>query len=209
MTITLGTFKAEVQAITARTSTEYADFAQAAILQAIKYMETEQPYSLQKTGNITLLANTASIPLPDDLNQLIYVQYNIGGVIYNTPIGFQEVTYPVLLSLFSTTTQTGNPSKFAIYNESLYVYPMCASDIEYTLTYYYTDAIYPQTDNNTSVWFGDVTLDCVRAKAIEWFYRYPLEAPELADSYRASFEDYLRNLRSKNNTKRYSNRLSI
>lgn len=209
MTITLGDLKTQIQAITARISSAYADFAQQAILSAIKYMETEHPYVLQKSGTVTVLKNTNSIPLPADLNQLIYAQYNIGGVIYNSPIGFSQCTYPQLLNLYSTTTQVGNPTQYAVFSNSLYIFPMSTSDVEYTLTYYYTDSSYPQTDSDTSVWFNDATLDCVRTKAIEWFYRFPLEAPQLADTYMLSFQDFLRNLRMKNNTKRYFNRLSI
>ncbi len=209
MAITLGDLKAQILAITARDLATYGDFAQQGILTAIKYMETEHPYCLQKGGTVTVLANTNSIPLPADLNQLIYAEYNIGGVIYNTPIGFQQVSYPDLLGLFSTTTQTGNPSKYAIFSESMYIFPYTTNDIEYTLAYYYTDTFYPQTDNDTSVWFNDATIDCVRTKAIEWFYRFPLESPDLGDRYQMTFQDFLRNLRSKNNTKRYYNRLSI
>lgn len=209
MTVTLGTLKNEILAITARDAASYGDFAQAGILSAIKYMETEHPYVLEKTGTVTVLANTQSIPLPADINQLIYAQYNIGGVIYNSSLGFQEVTYPSLLAMYSTTTQIGNPTVYAQYSESFQVYPMCANDITYTLTYYYTDAAYPQIDSDTSVWFNDATYDCVRTKAIEWFYRFPLESPQLGDSYLVTFNDFLRNLRMKNNTKRYFNRLSV
>lgn len=209
MTDTLGSLKTQILAITARDLAGYGDFAQAGILSAIKYMETEHPYVLQKSGNVTVVADTNSISLPADFNQLIYVNYNIGGVLYNVPIGFQQVTYPEFLSLYATTTDTGNPSKYAMYNQSLYIYPYCSSDVEYTLTYYYTDAAYPEIDSDTSVWFNNATIDCVRTKAIEWFYRFPLESPQLADSYLITFQDFLRNLREKNNTKRYFNRLSI
>lgn len=209
MTITLGDLKTQIQAITSRVSSDFADFAQLGILSAIKYMETEHPYVLQKSGTVTVLANTNSIPLPDDLNQLIYVQYNIGGVVYNVPVGFQGMTYPELLNLFSTTTQVGNPTAYAVFNESLYIFPFSTNDFTYTLSYYYTDATYPSSDSDTSVWFNDATLDCVRTKAIEWFYRFPLESPQLADTYLVTFNDYLRNLRMKSNTKRYNNRLSI
>jgi hypothetical protein len=209
MAVTLGTLKNEILAITARDDASYSSFAQSAVISAIKYMETEHPYVLQKGGAVTVLSGTNTIPLPNDLNQLIYAQYNIGGSIYNAPLGFQEVTYPDLLSLFSTTTESGNPTKCAVFNESLYLYPNTTSDIEFTLYYYYTDSSYPEIDSDTSVWFNDATFDCVRTKAIEWFYRFPLESPALADTYKMTFDDFLRNLRMKNNTKRFSNTLSI
>ncbi len=209
MTVTLGDLKNDILAITARDAAAYGDFAQQGILSAIKYMETEHPYCLEKGGAVTVLANTNSIPLPVDLNQLIYTQYDIGGVIRNEPLGFQQVSYTDLLSLFTTTTQSGNPRKYAVFNNSLYIYPYTTGDITFTLSYYYTDSAYPQIDSDTSVWFNNATLDCTRTKAIEWFYRFPLESPELGDTYRVTFEDFLRNLRMKNNSKQFNYRLSI
>lgn len=208
MTITLGTLKTQILNETQRDSSEFGSYVQSAILSSIKFMEAEHPYVFQKGGTLTISSGSNTASLPSDLNQLIYASYTVGPSIYNASVGFNAVNFSDLLSFFSSTSETGNPLKYSMFGGLFYVYPYTQSDITFTLYYYYTDSSYPQTDSDTSVWFDDHTVDCVRAKATEEFYRYTLQTPEKADQYLTSFATYLNNLRARN-VRQFNNQLSI
>ncbi len=209
MAVTLGDLTNQILAITNRDAGNYAAFVQNSIITAIKFMEAEHPFSFQKTSTITVTSGLNAALLPADFSQLIYAEYTLDGSIYNQSRGFLNSTYSDLLSLYNSNNNVGIPRKYAIYSGNFYVYPYTNGDTNFNLTYYYTDTFPPQTANDTSVWFGANTIDCVRSKAIENFYRYALQSPDLADRYVTDFNSFLQNLRQANNSQIFNMQLSI
>lgn len=209
MTLTLGDVKNQILAETARDSANYGGFVQNSILSAIVFMETECPYIFEKTSTITISQGSNAANLPADFNQPVYVYYELDGSLYGTRQGFNSINYADLIRLFNSTNDVGNPSKYSFFSNQLYIYPYTQGDITFTLAYNYKDSSYPQVDADTSIWFSNQTLDCIKAKATELFYTYPLQTPEKGAAYAQSFEMFLQNLRNRNNLKRKTNLLSI
>ena len=65
------------------------------------------------------------------------------------------------------------------------------------------------TIRTKGVWFNDQTIDVVRNKALEVFYRDTLQSPEIANSYVPIYQDYSAALSAKNNKRQVFNILSV
>jgi hypothetical protein len=209
MALTFGALTNQILLETNRSLADYGDFVKSSILSAIVFMETECPYLFEKISTVTITEGNNAVNLPDDWNQPVYVQYTIDGTLYGLLQGFTPSTYTDLIRLFNSTNDVGNPAKYAFFSGQLFVFPYTQGDITFTLSYYYKDATYPQIDSDTSIWFSPLTIDCVKAKATEIFYTYPLQTPEKGIAYKASFDVFLQNLEMRNNIKRQTNLLSI
>jgi hypothetical protein len=209
MALTFGALTNQILAETDRSAADYSSFVQTCILSAIVFMETECPYIFEKIAPVTITEGDNAVNLPNDFNQPVYVQYSLEGTLYGMFQGFLPLNYTDLIRLYNSSGDTGNPSNYAFFAGQLYVYPYTQGDIELSLSYYYKDATYPAVDSDTSIWFSPLTIDCVKAKATELFYTYPLQTPEKGAAYAASFSTFLQNLETRNNIKRQSNLLSI
>lgn len=212
MAVTLGSVITTILTETNRDSATYGSMVQDSILTAIKYLEAEHPYVFEKVGTITITATNNSATLPTDLSQLLnayYTSINITNVVFGSYQGFTQISYNDLISLFATVGQSGAPENYALFAGSLWVFPNTSSDIQITLSYYYKDMAYPAVSTDTSIWFGDFTIDCIIAKATEDFYRYALQTPDLADRYMMSFKDFVQNLQSRTNQRQVLTQLSI
>lgn len=209
MVTTLGQLKTRILYETNKTSQDFEQGVQNAIVSAIIYMESEHPWLFTKTSTVTVGANTNATSLPDDLNQLISATFNLDGANYTERTGFVWVPYDELITYFGNTGDTGIPLKYSNFQELFYIYPITASDQDFTLIYHYKDEFYPNNDSDISIWFNDQTIDLVRTKALEIFYRDTLQSSEIADTYVPVYQDYVRNLQIKNNKRNVFNRLSI
>lgn len=212
MAVTLGSVIATILTETNRDSATYGSMVQDSILTAIKYMEAEHPYVFEKVGTITITATNNSTALPSDLSQILNAYYtspSVTNVIFGSYQGFTQISYNDLISLFATVGQSGAPQKYALFANSFWIFPVTANDINITLSYYYKDMSYPAVSTDSSIWFGDFTIDCVIAKATEDFYRYALQTPDLADRYLISFKDFIQNLQSRTNQRQVLTQLSI
>jgi hypothetical protein len=213
MAVTLGDLSTQILYETNKSGQEFNYGVTNAIITAIKYMEQKHPWVFSKTAIITIVATSTAVSnavnLPADFNRLLDAKYAIGNCLYGTRQGFVSIPYDELNSLITNTAQTGYPLKYAIYGDQFYVYPFTNTNIDFTINYNYKDAIYPAVPSDTSVWFNDQTIDAVRNKALEVFYRDTLESPEIANSYVPIFQDYSDNLSRKNNKRSVYNLLSI
>lgn len=209
MAATLGDLKTRILYETNKSGADFDYGVTNAIVTAIKYMEQLHPWVFSKTAIITILATTNAIDLPEDFNRLLDAKYSIGSCIYGSRQGFVSIPYDELFNLMTSTAQTGYPLKYAIYGQQFIVYPITSSDTPITINYNYKDSTYPAVNSDTSVWFNDQTIDAVRNKALEIFYRDTLESPEIANSYVPIFQDYSAVLKSKNNKRMVFNLLSI
>ncbi len=209
MAVTLGELKTRILFETDKSGSDFEYGVTNAIVTAIKYLEHKHPWVFNKTGVITISAGTNYANLPDDFSRLLDAKYSIGNCLYGARQGFTNVTYADLNSYMTTTAETGYPARYAIYGAQLYVTPNTANAIDVTISYNYKDSSYPSNDDDISVWFDDQTIDLVRNKALEIFYRDTLQTPELADTYLGIFQDYSNNLSKRNNTRLVQNVLSI
>lgn len=209
MAITLGNLKTRILYETNKSGDEFDYGVNNAIVTAIKYMEQIHPWVFSKSASLTILATTNAVNLPGDFNRLLDAKYFIGNCSYGSRAGFNSIPYDELFNLFSNTAESGYPTKYAIYGNQLYVYPVTNSDTPILINYNYKDEFYPETDSDSSVWFDDQTVDCVRNKALEIFYRDTLQSPEIANSYIPIFQDYSNTLIRKNNKRSVFNLLSI
>lgn len=180
-----------------------------AIVTAIKYMESNLYWAFRKNAVVTILDQTDSISLPPDFSSLITIQFSIGNTLYSLREGFTNVTFEDLLSYYNNSAEQGIPRKYAVFNNTLYVYPLASGDTPFTIYYYEKDEFYPAVDEDTSIWFSDETVDLVRMKAMERFYHDTLQSSEIANTYALAVVDFEKNLMRKNNLRQNYNTLSI
>lgn len=180
-----------------------------AIVTAIKYMESNLYWAFTKNAVVTIPDQADSVSLPADFSSLITIQYDVGNTLYSLQQGFSSVTFEDLISYYNNTAEQGLPRKYAIFNNTLYVYPLASGDTDFTVYYYEKDEFYPAVDEDTSIWFSDETVDLVRMKAMERFYHDTLQSPELASTYNNVASDFESNLMRKNNLRQNYNTLSI
>jgi hypothetical protein len=209
MAVTLGALADRIQIETNQDGTEFRDGIKRAIVTAIKFMEAKFVWLFYKTSTVTILAGGNAVDLPDDFARLVDVKFAIGTVLYGKNQGFIGVPFPDLNGYFSNTDTTGIPLKYSIYGNQLYIYPLTDSDIDFTVNYNYKDSFYPADDADSSIWFNDETVDCVRYKAEEIFYRDMLQSLEMSLPYQAAFKEWEANLIEKNTNRQIFNELSI
>lgn len=209
MVTTFGELQQRILYETNKTAQDFSYGVKNAIRTAIIYFEAQHPWLFSKSAVITVSADTNYANLPVDFNQINNVLFNINGVTYNQSNGFVQITYSDLLNLLGGVSNVGLPLKYAIWNEQLFIYPVTESDQDFTVYYYYKDSSLPSNDNDISIWFNDETIDALRNKALEIFYRDTLQSAEIADTYVPIYQDYIRNLQTRNNRKAMFNRLSI
>lgn len=180
-----------------------------AIVTAIKYMESNLYWAFRKNAVITILDQENSVSLPADFSSMITVQFNIGTTLYSLRQGFVNQSFEDVLSYYNNSAEQGIPRKYAIFNNTLYIYPLASGDTDFTIYYYEKDEFYPAVDGDTSIWFSDETVDLVRMKAMERFYHDTLQSSEIANTYSLAVIDFEKNLMRKNNLRQNYNTLSI
>lgn len=187
----------------------YKTAVQRAIVSAIKYMESSLYWAFRKNAVITVLDQTNSVSLPADFESMITVQFNIGNTLYSLRQGFTNSTFEDLLSYYSNSAEQGIPRKYAIFNNTFYIFPLASGDTDFTIYYYQKDIFYPSNDNDVSLWFSDETVDVVRLKAMERFYHDTLQSYEIAQTYSMAVADFEKNLLRKNNLRQNYNIMSV
>ncbi len=192
----------------------YPAAIQRAILSAIYLAESNYFWVFQKLTQITIAQGDNSIALPADFNKLIRAQAIINGNFYGPAERFLNITYNELLSYYSNTAQQGIAQYYALWMDTLYIYPYGNSATPINLYYYYKDTIYPTvngqlSNSDSSIWFGTATVDLIRLKAMQLFYTDTLQAPDLGAAYAQEFMEFETNLFKQNNLRNSYNLLSI
>ncbi len=191
------------------TTSTYTTAVNNAIVTAIKYLESSLYWAYKTSTSVTINQFLNSINLPADFSSIITIQFNISNGLYSLRQGFLNITFEDLIALYENTAETGIPRKYALFNDVLYVYPTCGADTTFTIWYYQKDVFYPAVPSDTSIWFGDETVDLVRVKAMEYFYHDTLQAPEIANTFAMEFADFEKNMMRKNNQRQNYNIMSI
>lgn len=216
---TLGDLKTRILYESNKSGADFDYGVTNAIVTAIIYMEQNHPWIFVKTGQFIINAGTNFFTFPDDFNELIDAKYGIATppppatptstVYYGVRQGFTPLPYDDLNSLFTNSAQTGYPTQYATLGNIFYVYPITSSNTPVVITYHYKDDVYPQANNDISIWFNDQTIDALRNKALEIFYRDTLQSPDIADTKVPIFQDYINTIKRKNSSKTIYNILSI
>jgi hypothetical protein len=216
---TLGDLKTRILYETNKSGADFDFGVTNAIVTAIIYMEQNHPWMFVKQAFFTIDAGTNFFTFPDDFNELIDAKYAVVSPPFPAPLssyvyygvrqGFTAIPFDDLNSLFNNGAENGLPTKYATLGNLFYVYPLAASDTPVLITYRYKDAVYPEANNEVSIWFNDQTIDALRNKALEIFYRDTLQSPDLANSYIPIVEDYINTIKRKNSSKTVYNILSI
>lgn len=195
-----------------QTNKDGSDFdygVSSAIQSAIIFMESNYNWLFQTTTQLTIAAGQNATNLPEDFAQLIDLQYYIGNVLYGSRSGFVQIPFIDLNALVNSTAESGYPQKYALFNDQVYVYPATSSSTNLLIHYQYKDEFYPTNNSDASIWFGDQTIDCIRFKALELFYRTTLQSPDVADKYFNTFTIFENALVAKNNNRSVNQLLSI
>lgn len=191
------------------TTSTYTTAVQNAIVTAIKYVENTLYWAYKTSAQITINKAINNTSLPADFSSMITIQFSVGNGLYSLRQGFLNITFEDLIALYENTAETGIPRQYAIFNDTLYIFPTAGADTTFTIYYYQKDIFYPAVPSDTSIWFGDETIDLVRMKAMERFYHDTLQAPELANTYSLAVLDFEKNLMRKNNMRQNYNIMSI
>lgn len=192
----------------------YPAAIQRAILSAIYLVEPDWYWLFEAMVPLTVPQGDNSVALPANFNKLIRAQAVYNENFYGPRQRFLNVTFNELLSFFTNASQTGIPVNYALDLTNLYIYPYVPEDTVFNLYYYYKDTNYPVVDGQlgntgTSIWFGTDTVDMVRYKAMEMFYRDTLQAPDMAQAYMSAYMEQVANLARKNATRQSYNLLSF
>lgn len=207
MAVTLGQLTARILRETAR-DVSFEQSVNDAIVTAIKELEREQYWLFETDTTLTLLENTNSVLLPPNFAEVSTLRLLYNGTYMTEVYGFTPVTNHEIFN-FTRQDITGVPYMWAIYNDSIYVYPWAYADYQLDLRYFYKDTNYPTEYQDNSIWLGDLTEDLTRYKALAIFYRDSLQAEEKAMFYEQKAADSVANMRIRNNQRRTINRLSI
>lgn len=206
---TLGTLTAEILFNTNRDES-FAPAVKEALRTAIRYMESNYFWQFKKTADLIIQEGENNVGLPPDFCNMITARYLWNGSYYSIYQGFLNGNFPDVISTFANpTSQQGQPSRYALFGNTLYVNTYMSGDTPITIYYYYKDEFYPTTDFDTSIWFDDNVVDATKLKAMERFYHDTLQSFDNAQTYRDAFNDFMKSLMIKNNYRQTFNKLSI
>lgn len=208
MAVTFGQLAARILRETAR-DVSFQTAVEDCIVSAIKELEREQYWLFETDTTLNLLANTNSVALPDDFVSLSSARLLVGETYFTEVYGFRQVTNHDIFNYERNYQVVGIPFSFALYGGNMIVYPWADGDYTIDLHYFNKDVNYPVNYDDTSLWFGDLTADLTRYKALAMFYRDELQAEEKAQFYEAKSQDAITQLRIRNNQRQTIYNLSI
>jgi hypothetical protein len=208
MAVTFGQLAARILQETNRDST-FEISVENAIITAIKVLEREQYWLFETSTQLILSAGVNNVVLPIGFSEINKLRLLVNTTFKTARNGFVPVTFNDLQDYQVLLNYQGIPNQWAIYNNSIYVSPFPDSDYVLYMDYYYKDPVYPVAYEDTSIWFGDLTQDLTRYYAMYVFYRDTLQAEEKAQYYGMAAQEFINNMRIRNNQRQIINRLSI
>lgn len=164
-----------------------------AIVSAIKFYESSKLWFLEERDTLTLTSGLDYTALPDDFRAAIELRVKVNGSWRGYNQGFSAISYQELIDQNINTTNTGCPSKYAFFADSIYFDRVADQNYDIDISYIKGDVTYPESDSDISVWF-DEGEDLIRYKALEMFYRDSRDAEEKAAYYKQAASDTYINL---------------
>lgn len=159
---TLGTVKANISTLLRRTDLD-SEIA-IAVARAIQHYERETfIFNETRSTSLTTTANTKTVTLPTDFVRVDKLMITVNNAVYAVlpaPGGIGE-----LETLYFSSSNTGPPSRYAIYATAFYFYPI--PDATYTLTLDYVKRLAALGDSDSNAWTTDAE-DLIEARAMWW-----------------------------------------
>lgn len=122
-----------------------------AIADAIKYYSAQPFWFLETSQDIANISGTASYSLPDDYRSMVAVSQSdeTAGEDLIPLMPIQHARYRDLVS--TATTTTGRPYYYALYGETILLYPT-PNAVRYTRVYYTREIEALSSDESTNAW---------------------------------------------------------
>jgi hypothetical protein len=173
--------------------TDLTATVQSEIISAIDHYERSDWYFLETQTDITSTASTEYYNLPADFVKLDSLVITVNGNTY--PLNRR--TYGYLEDIFvRSTTYTGQPTDYAIYQEQIRLYPVPVAAYVMTLSYVQTLAgLTTSTDSNAWTTTGE---ELIRSRVCSQVAARKLHDLDKAQTYRALEADALSDLRGLN-----------
>lgn len=164
-----------------------------AINRAIVFYEKEKFYFNSTSGTFSTTASQKAYTtstIPSDIAEIDYVEITVSGNDHE----LDEVTFAEIEEEDIGST-TGVPTKYAFYNESIYLYPI--PNNTYTITVYYQKKYTTlSSDSDTNDWLTEAE-DLIECHATGWIYARKKKDFEQAAVYQQLVETALQALRKK------------
>lgn len=181
-----------------RDSSQFQNDVVNSIVSAIIEIEDLKLWVNEKEIVLNTVPNQSYVLLPADFRSVQLLRLNIGGVYYTQTNGFEGIPYERMMNDYLSVDTIGQPSLYALYGNKIYFFPTPANVYELYLSYQYGDAVYPSNLTDTSVFFQPKTMDLVRLKALEIFYRDILQDDESSARSNMAFQNKLNTLYRQN-----------
>jgi len=146
MAITKANILTAVKARTGRTELTDIDTELEGIL---RDLSSRWPFLEKVDATLTLTINVANMDLPADFRGVSAVKMTVTGAKL-TPQTFGQLT-----ALLSANSTSGVPTRYAIFNDDLYVYPAPSSALGVTMYYSY------ETGDSDSIPFADCFREAI------------------------------------------------
>lgn len=187
---------------------------QNAIVSAIKMLEFEQLWLFETSAQLSLVGDglTNSVNLPADFSSMASVRLLDDTTYYTQDSGFRGITSNEMQTIQRTTSQVGLPFCWALFENTIQVYPYPGDATTYILDiqYFRNDGgVYPSNPSDTSIWFGDLTQDLTRYLAKSIFYGDTLQDEANSGANYNKYTTVLGRLRTRNSQRQQTNTLSI
>lgn len=182
-----GTMKARIGAETLRTDTTNLGYIGSEILTAISHYGHERSISNEEVTTLSTVASNSWVTLPTDFLDLDHLKITIGGSFYDLyPMPFTDIESA------DQNTHSGLPVRYALYDESIRLYP--TPDAVYTLTLAYTKdltALSDDTDTNDWMTRGEALIRARAEASFKIAYLYDESAKQEAMNFAMRDEPFL------------------
>jgi len=175
---------------------------QACIQTAIAYYQQDSFYQSDTVASITPTQGVQSYTLPTDFVWMRNVFITFNGTRY--PL--RCVTYEFLLSEDDNTTDPvqGSPVDYALFGNSIYIFPRPDSSTSYSMMYDYVNApAAPSADSDSDFWTNAAEA-MVRNRAKFLLYTDVLGQPDLGAVFKARADEEHQQLREQSAMRKWT-----
>jgi len=182
-----GTMKTRIGSETLRSDTDSLGFIGSEILTAIAHYDDERLKFNEVRATASTTADDSYVALPSDFMDLDHLKIEVNGSTYDlVSRSFSEIED------VDSTTYTGQPTRYAVYDNQLRLYPTPDKAYELTLAYLQSlSALSADTDTNAWMTTGE---ELIRARAKAAFrinYLYDEAAVQEQLFYAGRDEEFL------------------
>lgn len=205
MAVTLEVLRTRILNETERDLT-FGPYVDNAIRTAITFHQDTFYYLFEDQTNLTLLANTDRVALPNTCYQISNAYYFFNGYKRSRDNGFfMPASYKELINMVWPENYTAYPQFWSVYQTWFVVSPTADQNYTITIDYMKQDASLPMEDTDTSIWFDDKVVDLIRQYAMATFFHDTLQDYQSASANFARHAVMRQNLISRYNQRLQNN----